>query len=161
MKRIGVSRVAEVTHLDRNGVPNFIAARPRDAGNSGISYYNGKGASRSQARASAMMEAIERYSGEFHPQPPILNSYETLAREAAAVNPDELIVPRSRNYDPGLAIEWVLGFDLVGRSPTFVPLNSVICPYAPRQARASFTLHQTASRLATRSRRPSARPSAR
>ena len=51
MKRIGVWRVAEVTHLDRNGVPNFIAARPRDAGNSGISYYNGKGALRSQARA--------------------------------------------------------------------------------------------------------------
>ena len=36
------------------------------------------------------------------------------------------------------AIEWVLGFDLVGRSPTFVPLNSVICPYAPCQGASLF-----------------------
>lgn len=138
MERIGVSRVAEVTHLDRNGVPNFIAARPRDAGNNGISYYNGKGASRSQARASAMMEAIERYSGEFCPQRPIVSTYESLARKAAAVDPNELIVPRAQNYDPELQIEWVLGFDLVSRRPTFVPLNSVVCPYAPRQGVSLF-----------------------
>jgi ribosomal protein S12 methylthiotransferase accessory factor YcaO len=138
MARIGVTRVAEVTHLDRNGVPNFIAARPRDAGNQGISFYNGKGASKSQARASAMMEGIERYSGEFCPQAPIVSSYQGLARNAPAVNPDELIVPRVPNYDPSLPIEWVLGFDLIGRVPTFVPLNSVVCPYTPRQGTALF-----------------------
>ena len=58
--RIGVTRVGEVTHLDRNGLPNFVAVRPREAGR-GISYYNGKGATRAQAKASAMMEAVERF----------------------------------------------------------------------------------------------------
>ena len=130
--------MAEVTHLDRNGIPNFIAARPRDAGNNGISYYNGKGASRSQARASAMMEAIECYSGEFCPQRPIVSTYGSLARTAAAVDPNELIVPRAQNYNPELQIEWVLGFDLVSRRPTFVPLNSVVCPYAPRHGVSLF-----------------------
>ncbi len=38
--RIGVTRVAEVTHLDRSRLPNFVAARPREAGRR-ISYHNG------------------------------------------------------------------------------------------------------------------------
>jgi ribosomal protein S12 methylthiotransferase accessory factor len=137
MEKIGVSRVAEVTHLDRNGIPNFIAARPREAGE-GISYYNGKGASKSQARASAMMEAIERYSGEFWPCQPLFTSYEKLARERAAVDPEQLIVPRLTKYDRALEIEWIEGFDLVSRQTRFVPLNSVVFPYIPQRGKTLF-----------------------
>ncbi len=34
-----------------------------------------------------------------------------------------------RNYNEDLRLEWVLGFDLVARHPTYVPLNSVMAPY--------------------------------
>ena len=51
MERIGVTRIGELTHLDRSGLPNFLAVRP-EPGRHGISYYNGKGATRSQARAA-------------------------------------------------------------------------------------------------------------
>src|SRR5882724_8834178 len=62
MPIVGVTRIAEVTGLDHVGIPNFVSVRPRDV--HGISYYNGKGTTRFSAKAGAMMEAIERYSGE-------------------------------------------------------------------------------------------------
>jgi ribosomal protein S12 methylthiotransferase accessory factor YcaO len=133
MSRIGVTRIGDVTRLDRNGIPNFIAVRPCDLG-PGITYYNGKGPTRSQARASAMMEAIERYSGERCDLPVLTASYERLIRRAPAVNPAELIAPLFRDPDPDLELEWVEGFDLIGCRPTFVPLNSVVCPYEPSRA---------------------------
>ena len=59
LDRIGVTRVADVTDLDRVGIPNFMTVRPHDLG-PGISYYNGKGTTREQAHAGALMEAVER-----------------------------------------------------------------------------------------------------
>jgi hypothetical protein len=41
MQQAGITRIAEVTGLDRVGIPNFISVRPRDL-DPGISYYNGK-----------------------------------------------------------------------------------------------------------------------
>jgi hypothetical protein len=60
---IGVTKVADVTDLDRIGIPNFMTVRPHDPG-PGISYYNGKGTTRADAYAGALMEAIERHAGE-------------------------------------------------------------------------------------------------
>src|SRR2546430_12106626 len=52
MPIVGVTRIAEVTHLDRVGIPNYVSVRPRDV--RGISYYNGKGTTRIAAKAGAM-----------------------------------------------------------------------------------------------------------
>src|SRR5437588_331225 len=52
METIGVSRVGEVTGLDRVGIPNYTTLRPRERGE-GISYYNGKGMTRAAAHAGA------------------------------------------------------------------------------------------------------------
>ena len=138
MERIGVTRVGEVTHLDRCGLPNFLAVRPRDLG-PGISYYNGKGATRTQARVSAMMEAIERYSGERCDLPVVTASYaELLGRGQEAIDPAELLVPRLLEWSPDLELEWTRGFDMLSGRPVLVPLNSVVCPYYPENAAAPF-----------------------
>ena len=71
---IGVTKVADVTGLDRAGIPNFISVRPDDLG-PGISYYNGKGMTRADARAGALMEAIERHAGEHYDGPIIRSSF--------------------------------------------------------------------------------------
>jgi hypothetical protein len=47
---IGVTKVADVTDLDRVGIPNFMTVRPHDVG-PGMSYYNGKGTTRAGAHA--------------------------------------------------------------------------------------------------------------
>lgn len=63
LKIAGVTRIAEITHLDRVGIPVYSAIRP-SAAEGAVSIYAGKGATKDQAKASAMMEAFERYSAE-------------------------------------------------------------------------------------------------
>jgi len=126
---IGVTKVADVTDLDRVGIPNFMTVRPHDHG-PGISYYNGKGATRDQALAGALMEAVERHAGERYNGPMTTTSHYNLRRRHACVDPLEIHVPMVRNYSEDLLLEWALGFDLITRRPTYAPLNCVMSPYS-------------------------------
>ena len=54
---IGVTRIANITDLDRVGIPVFSAIRP-SAANGAISIYSGKGATETNARISAIMESF-------------------------------------------------------------------------------------------------------
>src|SRR4051812_3960353 len=128
LELIGVTKVADVTDLDRVGIPNFMTVRPHDLG-PGISYYNGKGTTRADAYAGAMMEAIERHAGERYDGPVIASSYHNLRSEHACIDPLEIHVPMVRKYSERLMLEWVLGFDLMTRRPTYAPLNCVVAPY--------------------------------
>src|SRR4030088_781680 len=125
---IGVTKVADVTDLDRVGIPNFMTVRPHDLG-PGISYYNGKGTTRVDAYAGALMEAVERHAGERYDGEIIVSSPYNLRRRHACVDPLEIHVPMVRKYSEHLMLEWVLGFDLMTRRPTFAPLNCVVAPY--------------------------------
>ena len=98
---IGVTKVADVTDLDRVGIPNFMTVRPHDRG-PGISYYNGKGTTRADAYAGAMMEAIERHTGECYDGPVIDASHYNLRRQNACVDPLEFHVSIVRNYSEHL-----------------------------------------------------------
>lgn len=137
LAQMGVTRVGEVSHLDRSGLPNFVAVRPREAGR-GISYYNGKGATRAQARASAMMEAVERYSAEVCRLPVTRASFEQLRWEADAVDPRELLAPRAGGDLTALRLEWVIGYDLIADRPRYVPKNAVVTPYRPIEAESPW-----------------------
>lgn len=141
MKRIGVTRIGDVTNLDRVGIPNYTAVRP--AGLDGISYYNGKGMTHLDAKAGALMEAIERASAEQCDLPVFYSTREEMERTGPAIDPAEIIVPYVHKYAPDLRIEWVQGFDLLARQPTYVPLNAVVCPYRPPAGRPM--LHWTSS----------------
>jgi ribosomal protein S12 methylthiotransferase accessory factor len=105
-----------------------MTVRPHDRG-PGISYYNGKGTTRADAYAGAMMEAIERHAGERYDGPVIDASHYNLRRQHACVDPLEIHIPMGRNYSEHLLLEWVLGFDLLTRRPTYAPLNCVVSPY--------------------------------
>ncbi len=59
--RAGITRVAEVTALDRIGIPVFQAIRPASRN---LSVSQGKGATREAARVSAVMEALELWCAE-------------------------------------------------------------------------------------------------
>jgi ribosomal protein S12 methylthiotransferase accessory factor len=134
---IGVTKVADVTSLDRVGIPNFMTVRPHDLG-PGISYYNGKGTTRADAYAGALMEAIERHAGERYDGPVIASSHYNLRSGHACVDPLEIHVPMVRNYSEHLMLEWVEGFDLMTRRPTFAPLNCVVAPYSSDSGQALF-----------------------
>jgi ribosomal protein S12 methylthiotransferase accessory factor YcaO len=141
MRAVGVTRLGEVTNLDRVGIPNYTAVRP--GGLDGISYYNGKGATRLDAKAGALMEAIERAGAEQCDLPVYYCTREAMERTGSTIDPAELIVPHVQPYVPELEIEWVEGFDLLLQQPTYVPLNAVVCPYRPPAGRPM--LHWTSS----------------
>jgi ribosomal protein S12 methylthiotransferase accessory factor len=56
--RYGITRIGDITRLDRIGIPTFCAIVPTSR--TGLSVFNGKGATREAALASAVFEAVER-----------------------------------------------------------------------------------------------------
>ena len=134
---IGVTKVADVTNLDRVGIPNFISVRPHDLG-PGISYYNGKGRTRPDAHAGALMEAVERHAAEEYGGPILSISYRNLRNRHPCIDPREIPIPMVRDFEENLLLEWVSGFDLISRRETFVPLNCVLAPYVTYLANHLF-----------------------
>jgi putative methanogenesis marker protein 1 len=123
----GITRVADITDLDRIGIPVFSSIRPT-AENGAVSVYNGKGATPTEARVSAMMEGIERYSGEMGDRTPLIGRHEDLAARGGALDPADLILPA--HADPGQPLPWVAGYDLVGEEEILVPAHAVYHPLA-------------------------------
>jgi ribosomal protein S12 methylthiotransferase accessory factor len=123
----GVTRVADITGLDRIGIPVFSSIRPTAEGGA-ISVYNGKGTTAEEARVSAMMEAIERYSGEVGARELLIDRYSRLSEQEKVLNPKDLILPGYMKAVEDLAIPWVKGFDLVAEEELYVPANAVFHP---------------------------------
>jgi ribosomal protein S12 methylthiotransferase accessory factor len=128
VNKIGVTRVADVTGLDRLGIPNYMTVRPRDLG-PGITYYNGKGTTPVDAHAGALMEAVERHGGEYCHYKITVGCYCELKRRFVCVNPEDVIVPQVAPYLADQPMEWVTGYDVINERESLVPLNFVICPY--------------------------------
>ena len=124
----GITRVADITNLDRIGIPVFSSIRPT-AGLGAISVYNGKGATPAEAKVSAMMEGIERYSAEVHGRDLVVGTYSRITEDTPALDPALLILPRGA--DPEMPIPWVRGYDLVAEEDIFVPASAVFHPLPP------------------------------
>ena len=125
MRVAGITRVADITDLDRIGIPVFSSIRPTAEGGA-ISVYNGKGATPVEAKVSAMMEGIERYSAEVHDRELVTGKFSELNRSENALDPDELILPEHSDHDQ--SIPWVTGYDLMNDEAIFVPASAVFHP---------------------------------
>src|SRR5512139_281935 len=107
MTAAGVTRVADITNLDRIGIPVFSSIRPM-AAKGAVSVYNGKGATPTEARVSAMMEGIERYSAEAGDRELTVSRFSDLG--GGAISPSDLIL--AQNANPDDRIDWILGYDI-------------------------------------------------
>ena len=72
MPRMGITRLANVTGLDRIGLPVCVAVRPNSRG---LSTSQGKGETIEAAKVSALMESIESWHGERIEQPLRITSW--------------------------------------------------------------------------------------
>ena len=120
---MGITRVADITGLDRLGVPTWCTVRPSARL---IQIANGKGLSPLSAKLSAIMEAIEDWHAEF-PEAPFRNaSAAELCREGQAfVRASEL--PRSRAdlyLTDDRVVDWVRGEQLPQCLPVWMPACS-------------------------------------
>jgi len=121
LRTFGITRVADITWLDRVGIPVYNAIIPRS--NDILSVYNGKGVTAADARASAVMEAAERFCA-WQPRPPeVIASYaEMAARGRAVMDPEAYNLEPNKRYHRDLPISWVRGFDLASGDSVYIPL---------------------------------------
>lgn len=122
---MGVTRLGNVTGLDRIGIPVAIAVRPNSRS---FSVSQGKGLSLTHALASAVMEAAELFHGEDLLPRTVTASFAALRERVIAIDPASL---------PGTGVPvpdtepmpWIEGFDLLRREGCWLPLEVVHTDY--------------------------------
>ena len=142
LPKIGICDPEDITPLDNIGIPVFAVDRP-GAAKGAVKNYNGKGATPEQAKASAAMEAIERYSAELRETDEIV--YGTLEQAmdvGLAVDPIDLILPqRTLDIYNTAEIAWVRGFEMFRGSQIWIPACAVFHPYFPEDDLQLFRYH--------------------
>jgi thioglycine synthase len=130
-KKIGVTRVVDTTYMDRLCVPNYSAVLPgtEDA----MRVYYGKGLTNEHAKASAIMESIERYcslpSTDTSRQI-IVGSFEELSKKYKSVlHPDELVEPLQIQYKNDMIMEFIVGTELFTNTRILVPAGLALYQY--------------------------------
>ncbi|MDH7555392.1 MAG: YcaO-related McrA-glycine thioamidation protein [Candidatus Methanosuratincola sp.] len=126
-EKAGITRVAEITGLDRIGIPIFTSIRPM-ASQGAVTVYTGKGYSQEEAEVSAIMEGIERFSAEPRGLRLVRGSYKEISRDREVLDPNLLILPR--RYQSSEEIEWVEGHSLTRDATILVPAEAVFHPYS-------------------------------
>ncbi|MFD9940458.1 YcaO-like family protein [Nonomuraea sp. NPDC059023] len=129
----GITRVANVTGMDRIGIPVWCAIRPASRS---LTVSQGKGVTAEAAKVSAIMESLELWHAETHHLPLRYDSFRALAaRGEAVLDPMTLVRCPCSGYAPDRAMRWVHGWDLMSREPVWVPYEAVHCdwrvPIAP------------------------------
>lgn len=121
---LGITRVADVTGLDRIGIPVWTACRPNSRS---LSVSQGKGITPDAARASAVMECIELHHAERPLVPLVLASRaELLARGMPTVDVSALAGSTTSRYHPERPLLWTEATDLlVGGERRWVPFETV------------------------------------
>jgi ribosomal protein S12 methylthiotransferase accessory factor len=120
----GVTRIARHTGLDRVGIPVWCAYTPNSRS---IVVAQGKGLTDADARASAVMEALERAVAGEPAVETIANTADKLRASGRAFDRlDALIAAGRDDIRPDEKIEWVRGVDLISGDDAFVPLEAVL-----------------------------------
>lgn len=126
--RIPVTRLADLTRLDRIGLPVFCAVTPLAKD---LTTHMGKGASAGAARVSALMEAVERVSAERLPSGSRRASFEEMrAGGLPVLDPALFDLPPDSAYDPARPIDWVEGDELIGGGRAWIAADLAISPPA-------------------------------
>jgi ribosomal protein S12 methylthiotransferase accessory factor len=116
---MGVTRVADITGLDRIGIPVHNAVVPRS--NDILSVYNGKGTTPVESKTSAVMEAAERYAAALPRRPVRVGAASDLSRHARVLDLDEINLERFPRYSEQTPISWLEGLDLLNEETVLVP----------------------------------------
>jgi YcaO-like protein with predicted kinase domain len=126
MAQMGITRIANITGLDRIGVPVVMVCRPNSRS---IAVSQGKGLDLAAAKASGLMEAVETYHAETVTSFLKLGSYRELGRTHPLV--DVAALPRAKGspYHDDEPLLWIEGRDLISRSSVWVPYELVHTDY--------------------------------
>lgn len=119
-RRAGLTRLADVTGLDRIGIPTAIGYRPNSPT---LSSSSGKGFTLEAALVSGAMEAIELYHAENPRLPARRAPYAELEAEGTVIVRRDLVLSRASLFNVNHPEFWVQGFDLAQQRETWVPFS--------------------------------------
>jgi ribosomal protein S12 methylthiotransferase accessory factor len=121
-ERSGVTRLADVTGLDRLGVPVFQAIRPWSRA---LSVHQGKGLDAEAAQIGALMQAIESEHAESFGAAGVVCGFEELAPAERAARLSDFALERRRAPGERTPVRWVEARTLLDHRPLWVPFDVV------------------------------------
>ena len=130
-KRVGITRIANITGLDTLGIPVFSSIRPRSRS---LSTQQGKGVTVDAARVSALMESLETWHAEHLCNPARVGTAKSL-RKLANVVDITLLAPGPQRVTMSTNLRWIEGWDIVNQVAVWVPEQAVTldCVFGKRQ----------------------------
>jgi thioglycine synthase len=148
---IGVTRISDITYMDKLYIPNYSVFLPGTEDS--IWVYSGKGPTKKQAKASALMESIERFCSlsSTHPKNFIRGTYFELSKIYSKVlHPSEVVEPVLSTYNDKFSnIDFIPGFDLQNNKEVLVPVQLVLSKYSTNSPSAYVFLYTHTNGLAS------------
>lgn len=150
-RKIGVTRVSNITYMDKLYIPNYTAVLPGTEDS--IWVYSGKGVTTADAQVSALMESIERYSslGSTCSKHIIQGTYSQLRKSYSYIlHPNEVVEPveQAFSYENSTA-DFVKGYDLINNTEVLVPIQLVLSRYTPKSPAVSIFNYSHTNGLAS------------
>lgn len=119
LPEFGITRVANVTGLDRIGLPVWMAIRPNGRS---LSVSQGKGITDELAQASAIMESIECHHSEHVRPPDVVATHKALRRKHGTIGPRDLLPGmRWKTYHDARPLAWIRGTDVATGEDVYLP----------------------------------------
>lgn len=143
---MGITRVANITGLDRVGIPVTMAVRPNSRS---VATSQGKGTSLNAAMASALMESIETYHAEHILLPLKYASYEEMRFTHSMVDVEALPLVRNSNFHAFHQLLWIEGMNLLDEMAFWVPYELVHTNYTRPLPAGSSCFLATSNGLAS------------
>jgi YcaO-like protein with predicted kinase domain len=122
LRPMGITRIANITGLDRLGLPVVNVVRPNARSNA---VSQGKGLDLDAAKASGVMEAIETYCAEHVLKPLKLASAMEISADHRLPDLADLPRPRGSRFEEGTQILWIEGRDILEGEAIWVPFELV------------------------------------
>ncbi len=142
----GITRVADLTGLDRIGIPVFTACRPNSRS---LSVFQGKGLDRDAAQVSAVMEAVETWCAEQITAPLKFASIDEMMPTHDLADLARLPLMTPEGVDPAQPFLWIEADDLPTGARRWLPFELVHANYAQPEPAHSGGFLSTTNGLAS------------
>ena len=120
---MGITRIADITGLDRIGIPVCKAVQPNSRT---VSVSLGKGTTLKLAKVSAAMECIEGYHADHIDLPVVRSCFREFNINCQpAADPARLLLSDPTIYHQDLDLFWVKSTELLSGQEIWVPLDAV------------------------------------
>jgi YcaO-like protein with predicted kinase domain len=140
MPMMGITRLANITGLDRIALPVCLAVRPNSRT---LSTSQGKGNTLAAAKVSALMESIEGWHAERIDAPLLYDTATALAQRVRVADVGALALRADATFCPDRPIYWIEARDLMDDAPTWVPFETVAVNFVKQPGHTPQFLEST------------------